>query len=109
MFMILISWRPRADYLWTFVTEFMAVAGLFLALRLAAALFGVTGFGEYVVARRVFAVLASTLMLGLDISLTRSLARAGASGSSAPPGAYFVASAAKMARAGARMAAPATK
>jgi O-antigen/teichoic acid export membrane protein len=70
--------RVHVGLVLTFATEFAAVAGLFLSIRLAAELLGPTGFGEYQVARRVFAVLASTLTIGIGIGLARGAARAGA-------------------------------
>ena len=81
----------RKSYLFTFVTEFAVFGSLFLSLNLAAALLGPVGFGEYAVARRAFAILAPSLLLGLDLSLARWIALAG-SGPSTPPAvrAYFL-------------------
>jgi O-antigen/teichoic acid export membrane protein len=70
---------PRAigrgsDYVVTFGTEFLVLAASLLALRLAARYWGTAGFGEFVIARRVFGMLYLPVLGGLGLALTRYMA-----------------------------------
>lgn len=63
-----------SDYVVTFATEFMVLAGSLLALRLAATYWGTAGFGEFVIARRVYGMLYLPVLGGLGLAVTRYVA-----------------------------------
>ena len=61
----------RRDYVTTFITEALVIAGYLFAFRLVALNLGATGFGEYALARRTLSVVVPLAAVGLDIGITR--------------------------------------
>ncbi|HAC47282.1 MAG TPA: hypothetical protein DCF65_14615 [Chloroflexi bacterium] len=76
----------RRDYITTFITEALVVAGYLLAFKLVADNLGAAGFGEYALARRTLSLLLPLGVLGLDIGITRYVSYAAADRSSRSAG-----------------------
>jgi len=70
--------RGAARYAATFATEMAVLLLNMVTLRLAATLFGPTGFGGYSVAKRAVNVLTYPLLLGLGIAFPKFVAQASA-------------------------------
>lgn len=68
----------RRDYITTFITEALVVAGYLLAFKLVADNLGASGFGEYALARRTLSLLLPLGVVGLDIGITRYVSYAAA-------------------------------
>ena len=68
----------RRDYVTTFITEALVVAGYLLAFKLVADNLGAGGFGEYALARRTLSLLLPLGVVGLDIGITRYVSYAAA-------------------------------
>ena len=68
----------RRDYVTTFITEALVVAGYLLAFKLVADHLGASGFGEYALARRTLSLLLPLGVVGLDIGITRYVSYASA-------------------------------
>lgn len=68
----------RRDYVTTFITEALVIAGYLLAFKLVADNLGASGFGEYALARRTLSLLLPLGVLGLDIGITRYVSYAAA-------------------------------
>lgn len=64
----------KRDYLITFLVEFLTLACGVLVFKLAAVCFGKDGFSEYAVARRMISFLQLPLLLGLGLSIPRTIA-----------------------------------
>lgn len=67
----------KRDYATTFAAEAVVVGAYFATFKLVAVRFGPEGFAEYALSRRVFALLAPLVVLGLDVGLTKFTAVAG--------------------------------
>jgi O-antigen/teichoic acid export membrane protein len=76
----------RRDYVTTFVTEALVIAGYLLAFRFVAVNLGAAGFGEYALARRTLSLLLPLGAVGLDIGITRYVSYAVAERSSRSAG-----------------------
>ena len=76
----------RRDYVTTFITEALVVAGYLLAFKLVADNLGAAGFGEYALARRTLSLLLPLGVVGLDIGITRYVSYAMAERSSRSAG-----------------------
>jgi O-antigen/teichoic acid export membrane protein len=59
----------------TLVGQGFLLCGLFLITRISATVFDAVGFGQYQVARRTLAVVASPLLCGIGVSMPRYIAR----------------------------------
>jgi O-antigen/teichoic acid export membrane protein len=70
----------RRDYALTFAAEFAALGSSLLVLKLAAAYWGATGFGEYMLVRRTLGLLYLPILCGMGLALTRHVAMARARG-----------------------------
>ena len=70
----------RVQLAWTMVTELSVMAAGILVLKLAVALLGPVGFGEYTLSRRAIGLVYLPLVLGLGVAAPRyiAIARAGA-------------------------------
>lgn len=68
--------RANPDYIGTFVTEFLVLGSSILALKLAAVYWGTTGFGEFVLGRRVIGLLQPAILCGMGLAVTRNVAMA---------------------------------
>lgn len=71
--------RLARDHVMTFVTEFLVMSCSFLLLKLAAAYAGPSGFGEFVLGRRLIGFVQQPATCGMAVALTRSVAMARAS------------------------------
>jgi len=81
----------RRDYALTFLTEFATLASTLLALKLAATLWGASGFGEYMLARRTLSLLQLPILCGMGVAVTRYVARARAASDPLVEHRYFTA------------------
>ncbi|HEU4680967.1 MAG TPA: lipopolysaccharide biosynthesis protein [Gemmatimonadales bacterium] len=70
----------RRDYVLTFAAEFAALGSSLLVLKLAAAYWGTTGFGEYMLVRRSLGFLYLPILCGMGLAVTRHVAMARARG-----------------------------
>jgi O-antigen/teichoic acid export membrane protein len=68
------------DHIMTFGTEFGVMGASLIMLKLAAAYAGTSGFGEFVLGRRVIGFIQLPALCGIGLALTRSVAIARASG-----------------------------
>ncbi len=66
----------RKDYVTTFAAEAVVISVYLVAFKLVAIRFGSVGFAEYALSRRVLAMLAPLVVLGLDVGLARFTASA---------------------------------
>jgi O-antigen/teichoic acid export membrane protein len=76
----------KRDYALTFAAEFLVLGAGLLVFRLAAAYWTPDRFAEYVLARRVLALIQGSVSLGLGVSIPRyvALARATPGGAQSP-------------------------
>lgn len=81
----------RRDYALTFLTEFATLGSTLVALKLAADAWGVSGFGEYMLARRTLGLLQLPILCGMGVAVTRYVARARSASAPAAEHHYFIA------------------
>ncbi len=81
----------KKNYILTFITEFIVLACQILVYKLAAALLGKQGFGEYALAKRNISLIVPALLLGLGVGIPRYVAMSKANSSdSENPEAYLI-------------------
>ncbi|MCB0257444.1 MAG: hypothetical protein KDI55_27285, partial [Anaerolineae bacterium] len=62
----------RRSVVFSFVAEIGASLSMFLTFRLASEFWGVAGFAEWVMARRLMAFIVPVITMGMDVGLTRA-------------------------------------
>ncbi len=75
----MLSTQRRQDYLVTFLTEFVVLGGSILVLKLAAVYWGGSGFGEFILGRRLIGLLQPAVLCGMGLAITRNVAMSRAS------------------------------
>lgn len=81
----------KRDYALTFAAEFLVLAAGLCVFGVASAYWRPEAFGEYLVARRVLALVHGSVSLGLGVSLPRYIASASAAGAEQRPGGAYLA------------------
>lgn len=64
----------RRSVFFSLLAEIGASLSMFLTFRLASDFWGVSGFAEWIMARRLMAFIVPVITLGMDVGLTRSVA-----------------------------------
>lgn len=64
----------RRSVVFSFIAEIGASLSMFLTFRLASDFWGVSGFAEWIMARRLMAVIVPVMTMGMDVGLTRTIA-----------------------------------
>jgi O-antigen/teichoic acid export membrane protein len=82
----------KRDYALTFAAEFLVLGAGLLVFRVAAGYWAPELFGEYVLGRRVLALIQGSISLGLGVSIPRYVALAHAAPGSGPSAKCYLAS-----------------
>jgi O-antigen/teichoic acid export membrane protein len=64
----------RRSVFFSLIAEIGASLSMFLTFRLASEFWGVAGFAEWIMARRLMAVIVPVITMGMDVGLTRAIA-----------------------------------
>jgi O-antigen/teichoic acid export membrane protein len=64
----------RRSVFFSLIAEIGASLSMFLTFRLASEFWGVSGFAEWIMARRLMAVIVPVITMGMDVGLTRAIA-----------------------------------